>query len=427
MRFDAKTVVKTVALNIIFILITLYVVFFFFFDTRSAIETERAYFIEKQDEINANGYIFRNEEAIIPVSGKSVNYLIESGEKVGKDQSLAQANVNSYDLSLQGRIDEIEKKIDILDRSNINLKYVKTTLEKLENESNEIYLSIVQNLQSGKIKNAVKDRTELLITLNKKQLMTQEITKNTFDELISSLESEKIRLQTQTAQSGSGKNIYSERSGIFYSRVDGYENLFTAEAVKNLDFAKFNEYLTTTPDYNIIDNAIGKVAYDYDWYLVCVAPKKKNIDYVAGQTYNVVYPFSSNKTIKSVLTNKLESVNSDEVLLTFRTTLMPKGFDFSRKQAISLVFNEVSGIRVPEQAMRIVTDENGEPRQGVYTLRGNAVLFKELPEDECIGKYDGYYIYLEPSLRDEASRGTLQLNEDIITAGKDLYDGKTLD
>ena len=429
MKSDVKNIAKTVLLNLLFILITFYIVFQYFRNVGTAIETERAILIQRKDDVEINGYIFRNEDVIMPLSGNKVSYLIGNGEKVAKNQPVARLNINSYDLSLKTQIDELDKKIDILERSNINLAYVKTTLEKLEKDSNDFYLGMIQNLQAGKVKNATKDRNELLITLNKKQLMTQEITTNEFDRLISSLKDSRNQLQAQMAASsgGSGQSIYSERSGIFYSKVDGYENLFTADIIKNLDFEKLRELINTAPDNNIINNAIGKVAYNYDWYLVCVAPKKKEIEYREGNAYNIIYPFSSNKSISSVLTKKIESVNSNEVLLIFNTMLMPEGFDFSRKQTVKLIFKELVGIRIPEEAVRIVTDENGTAKRGVYVLKGNVVVFRELPEDEYIDKCDGYYVYLEPSERTVEHKGTLQLHEEIITAGKDLYDGKTLD
>lgn len=426
MKFDAKSLIKTISLNLVCVLIIFYVVFQSFRNMGSIIETERATLIERKDNVEVNGYIFRNEKVL--TAGNKVNYLVENGEKVSKNQAVAQFNVNSHDLSLKARIDELNKKISILEKSNINLDYVKTTLEKLEKDSNELYLSMIHNLQAGRIKNATEGRNELLITLNKKQLMTQEITTEEFNIFINSLINERSQLEAQISASSSlGGDIYSDISGIFYSKVDGYENLFTADAIKNLDFDKLRELIGTTPDNNIINDAMGKIAYNYDWYLVCIAPKKKDIEYTEGKSYNIIYPFSSNKSIASVLTKKIESVNSDEVLLIFNTMLMPEGFDFSRKQTIRLVFNELNGIRIPEEAVRIVTDENGISKQGVYVLKGNVIAFKELPENEYIDKYDGYYVYLEPSERTSEHKGTLQLHEEIITAGKDLYNGKTLD
>lgn len=426
MKHDLKSIVQTVLLNFIFILATCYILFQLFRNTGNAVETERAEFLQRQDKIEVNGYIFRNEEVIFSPGGNRVNYLTESGEKVAKNQAVAQININSYDLSLQAQIEDLDKKIDILENSNINLSYVKTTLDKLESDSNAMYLNIMHSLQSGKVKNAVKDRNTLLIILNKKQLMTQEMTKDRFDNLIESLKERRDQLEAQMSLS-SGGNIYSNKSGIFYTKTDGYENLFTADEIKSLDLEKFHEYINMEPDINILNNSVGKVAYDYNWYLVCIAPKKKDIEYVEGEPYNIIYPFSSNKALRSTLTKKIESVNSDEILLIFDTMLMPDGFDFSRKQVISVVFYEANGIKIPEQAVRIVTNDKGIEEKGVYTLKRNTVIFKELPEDEYIGKYDGYYVYLDPSLRTANNTGTLQLHEDIIVAGKDLYDGKILD
>ena len=425
MRFDTKGFFKTVLLNLVFVLIICYVLFQYFRNMGATIETDRVTLIERQDNIETNGYIFRNEDVIF--AGNKVNYLIDNGEKVSKNQAIAQLNVNSYDLSLRTRIDELDKKIAILERSNINLTYVKTTPEKLEKDSHELYLGMIHSIQDGKIKSVAESRDELLITLNKKQLMTQEITAAEFERLISLCKTERDQLQSQiAASSASGSYIYSDLSGIFYSSADGYENFFTADALKDLNLEKLRELIAKEPDNSIVDNAMGKIANNYEWYLVCIVPRKEGVEYNEEEKYSIIYPFSSNKSVESVLTKKIESVNSDEVMLVFRTMRMPEGFDFSRKQTIRLVFNELNGIKIPEEAVRVVTDEDGTEKQGVYVLNGNVVMFKELPENEYIDKYDGYYVYLEPSERTLENTGTLQLHEEIVTAGKDIYDGKTL-
>jgi len=428
MKNKLKSFGLTVVLNVILITITVYFLFQYSTMTGSALETERADMEIRQDIVEIYGYIFRNEEIIYSPGGNAINYLVENGRKVGKRQVVAHAHNSASDFSMKDQIAVLDDKLDILHKSNINLEFVATNIEKIDRDSHSMYVSMLQNIENGKFKDAGKSRNELLVLLNKKQLITEEVSGSSFENIINNAEERKKQLEAQMSVSGVGAvEIYSNRSGIFYSRVDGYEDYFTADAAKTLDFDKFDDLIHKTPDNNILNNALGKVAYDFNWYLVCQMKKNKTIDFIVGKKYNIIYPFSSNKTIESVLIRQIDSADSDDIIVIFETASIPFDFDFSRKQTIQIVFNEISGIKVPEEAVHIVEKEDGSSAEGVYIQKGNLVVFRELPKNECLAKFDGYYLYLEPSKRPETGGGKLQLYEDIIVAGKNIYDGKAVD
>ncbi|MCL1858985.1 MAG: hypothetical protein FWF92_07090 [Oscillospiraceae bacterium] len=428
MKSKLKSVVSIIALNAFLITITVYFLLQYTKTAGNSIETERADMEIRQDIVEIYGYIFRNEEIIYSIGGNSVNYLVDNGVKVGKNQLVALSQQNSADFSMKDQITALTEKLDILNKSNINLEFVTTNIEKINRDSHSMYLNMLQSIENGRFKDAGKSRTEFLILLNKKQLITGEISGSRFENIINSAEEKKSLLESQMSVSGIGASeVYSNKSGIFYARVDGYENSFTADIVKTLDFDKFDELIKKDPDSNILNNALGKVAYDFNWYLICKTQKNKTFDFTDGKKYDIIYPYSSNRTIESVLIRQIGGADSDEIILIFETAAIPFDFDFSRKQTIQIVFNEISGIKVPEEAIHIIEREDGTAAEGVYIQKGNLVVFRELPKNECLAKFDGYYLYLEPSKRPETGGGKLQLYEDIITAGKNLYDGKAID
>ena len=433
MKIDSKNLKSLgakIAVNIFLIAIAVYFLFQSAKTSGNSFETERADLEIRQEIVEITGYIFRNEELIYSPGGSSVNYLIENGKKVGKNQLVAQSHYNASDFSAKDKIAALTENLDILKKSNINLEYAITNFEKIDGDSHSIYVDMLKNIEKGKIRDAGRQRNELLILLNKKQLLTNEISGNSFDNIISGAEEQKKQLELQLSGAGAGMgsvDVFSNRSGIFYPRVDGYENYLTADSVKTLDYTGFSELIKKEPDANILNNALGKVAYDFNWYLVCKVEKRKDISFTSDKKYDIIYPFSSNKSIESVLQKQISGAGSDDVILIFETAYIPVDFDFSRKQMIQIVFSEISGIKVPEEAMRVIEREDGTRAEGVYVLKGNIVVFRELPEAERLGKFAGYYLYLEPSERPETGGGKLQLYEDIIVAGKDLYDGKAVD
>ncbi|MCL1792781.1 MAG: hypothetical protein FWG34_02820 [Oscillospiraceae bacterium] len=425
MKNKLKSVAAAVFLNVLLLAIAAYLIFQYAKTGADAVETERADMEISQDFIDGYGYIFRNEEIIYSNGASSVNYLIENGEKVSKNQAVAQSLQSAADFSERDKISALSERLDILNKSNINLEFVKINIEKIDRDTRTMYLEMLQSIEKGKFKDAGKNKNEFLILLNKRQLMTGEISAGRFENIIEAAADDKKRLEAQGSGSGA-VDVHAGKSGVFYYKFDGYENYFTADAAKNLDFEKFDELMAVEPDYNITSNALGKVAYDFTWYVVCRTQKNKKTDFAAGKKYDIIYPFSSNKSVASVLCRQIESALSDEIILVFEISEIPFDFDFSRKQAIQIVFKEVSGMKVPEEAIRVIEREDGNAVEGVYIKKGETVVFRELPPEERLDKFDGYYLYLAPAERPENGGGALQLYEDIIVAGKELYEGKPI-
>ncbi|MCL2096582.1 MAG: hypothetical protein FWH10_06730 [Oscillospiraceae bacterium] len=433
MKNILKYAAYKIFVGLILAVVMVYSIFQYWKTMGSLIETERADLEVRRSVTEIYGYIFRNEEIIYSSGGNSVNYLTDNGGKVGRNQRIARIHHTFSDLSAREEINETDKRLYILNASNINLDFVNSNIsgiERIDADSNAVYTEMMKNISSGKIRDAGKNRDELLIMLNKKQLINGTLSSGIFDNLIAEADEKKRTLTQSASGSGAGaSDVYSNRAGIFYHTADGYENYFTGDSVKTLDFEKFGELMEKEPDVNILNGALGKTAYDFNWYLVCKTEKSSAADFTAGRTYDIVYPFSYNKSIPSVLTRRIDGadLNSGEAILVFEASSIPVDFDFSRKQTIQIVRSEVSGIKVPVEALHIVTGEDGETSEGVYVQRGNRIVFRELPASERLGMFDGYYLYLEPSKRPETGGGQLLLYENIVISGKDLYDGKVTD
>ena len=429
-----KTAVSKFALKVFLVAVAVHLILQYAKITGEPIKTALAEMEIRRDVVEIYGYIFKNEEIIYPPGGSSVNYnyinsvnyLIEDGGKAGRSQLVAQVRQTGADFWAKDQIDELTAKLDILNKSNINLDFVTVNIDRIDGDSRAMYINMLKNIESGNFKSAGKNKNELLILLNRRQLVTGANGGAGFDALIASAAERKRQLEARTADSNA-IGVYSEKSGIFYSNTDGYENYLTADAAKTLDFDTFGELMRREPDADIIKGAVGKIAYDFNWYLVCKTEKSNAVDYIVGKTYDIIYTFSRDRIIESVLTRRIDSTDSNEIILVFEASVMPPDFDFSRRQAIQIITSETSGIKVPEEAMRIVELEEGVFAEGVYVRRGGIVLFRELPKAECLGRFDGYYLYLAPSERPKEGGGTLQLYEYIITAGKDIYDGKIVD
>ena len=90
-----------------------------------------------------------------------------------------------------------------------------------------------------------------------------------------------------------------------------------------------------------------------------------------------------------------------------------------RKEQVRLVFDEITGFRVDNRAIREV-----DGVQGVYVVSGNLVEFKKVE----IAYSDSEYSVCVTPMDDNGNpqSGYVELYDEIIIEGTDLYDGKIL-
>ena len=455
--------------NILCISAIIYIIVLVFTPT-DAIELERARIETHRETMDFTAYIFRNEQVIYADfdigRGLGAVYMVENGEKVARNQAIARINQGvrhgSDDISdiVIAEIEAIEDRIDILRRSNINLEHTTANIQNVNRNSNDLYIETLRNVRNGSLRIAGSHRDEKLVLMNKRQIITGTV--GDFSRMINSLTARKTELRAEFVQEimqSGGRNIYAERSGVFYRRVDGFENYFTSRALQTLDLAAFEELTARERDTNITNRAIGKIAYDYRWYFVITASRSEllSMNLVEGDRYDIVFLYSSNRVIPFEFRSLISEHSSDDVLLVFRTTIIPPDFYFLRRQAVQVVLREISGIRVPNGAIvvrginrRWELDANGEMREvveiienpeadpfaeeiilgetvkGVYILHGREVRFRMLDDRDRLAEFDGYAIYAAPAQRADGSTTTLLADEDIIVAGRNLYTGRII-
>lgn len=427
-----KQIALVVFLNLLFLFTSVYLVVQYLSRNTEIITKEGISLVTRQEIFDAESFIVRDESVVMPsVKNNFIKYEIANGSKVGKDQPLALIYNSVSDMNTTTQIQKVEKLLDILTRSNINTEYAKTTVEKVDNDISDYYTYMITDLQNGRINLADKYNNDMLVLMNKRQIITGAV--NSFDDLISWYQKQKNDLINSMTNGGGSAStvVYAPAAGLFYHNSDGYEEYFTADLIKNFSLEKFNEVLKKTPNEDHIKNSLGKIINNYKWHIIIEVEKQKTFDYIVNRYYDIIFPYASNKTLKFKLVNKTEDYNAGMLILILETTTVPENFNFFRKQPVKIVYESITGLKIPETALRILTDEDGNTVQGVFILKGNTVKFRELKEEDRLGKYDNYYIYKNNSTEqyldvEEESKLPLKIYDVLITGGKDIYDGKIL-
>lgn len=412
---------KRVAIGFLSVVLVLcvfvYVVFHITNGFTPEISTVPALRSEYSERDEAQGYIFRRESPVSRIDGGTVSYNVSEGERVGIGTSVATVYESGGDERLTARLVEIDRRIELLSRSNIQ-DNVSVSDTKGEDEKIHGYLeTIMQSKREGNLAAVSNLSGELLVSLNRRELIVT--SRANYDEEIAELKRE--RASVSSALSGKSTDVYVNKSGYFYYSCDGYERVFTPEALSDITPASLKALADSAPDTAVY---AGKNVTEQKWYIAVILERTELGRYTAGNYYRIAFRDYSDV----VVSMKLDRINvaADEGVLVFSTNDMPRNFAFERSQSVSIITETHDGLRFPASALRL-----HEGVEGVYVLYGNTVFFRAA---EVIARENGYaYVKAdaEPYVAaegDEAGVGrvvwqSVSLYDEVIIGGTGLYHG----
>jgi len=412
--------IKKITLRVLIFLAVAFFILYCYIQVKtifeSSLETETASLYTTRIRTDAECYILRDEHIVYSTTDGVYNYLVNEGEKLSYKHVIAQVYSSENDLEIHNKVNAIKEQIKVLEDSSLEKSYLRVNVSKLDSQISD-YIELFHSATSnGEYALVVQNENDFLTLLNKRYLAVNSL--EGYGELIDSLEDERDRLEGSL--SSPIATVYSPLSGYFYSSVDGYESVFTPQLLENLSVKTFFDTIENADPVKD-SKAVGKIVDGFDWYTLCVVDKEDSVFYDSGESYILLYPYSTGISIKCVLEKKVTDSDMDEVILVFKTNNVPEGFNFLRKQKTQVIRDEFSGLRVSKDALRIV-----DGYEGVYVLVGNVVKFKRCDK---ICDYEGYYIInVKDPLEDttDVPYGYLGMYDSVIVTGKNLYDGKMI-
>lgn len=410
-----KNPIKYFISSLCAVLISSYIIYHLVLSFGAGVETVTALYVTQEQKVASQGYIFRDEDIVYAQSSGITNYMCDNGDKVKSGSLLANVYTGSADSSVETKLLEIDRKIELLTQSSRTLSYSFADTSSLDADIYDNYYLIQEKLSSGELGFAMRKLDELLIGLNRRNSVIQ--SSIDFSAEISMLAAQKATLLS--GYSGQSIPVYSKQSGYFYTGVDGYEDIFTNAALEGLSVDGFFELINASPKPLSEDAVCGKIATDFNWHIVLTLDKKQVRDYTPGAVYTLYFPYNSDLSIKMTLSRIVSENEKDEALFVFSTNVIPEGFQFLRRQTVEIVMTSYSGYRIPQSALRMLDGE-----LGVYVQQGYMVHFKRI---DVLAEIDGYYIVSASPAESESKYEPLALYDNVIIKGKQLYHGKVID
>lgn len=380
----------------------------------SDVTFEFASFQSFEKTLEKTAYLVRSEEVLFSEGSGILSYNVSESQKVGSGQLVATVYSNTQGIDIQNKIDEIDTKLAILNRSSVDTGYLTSDISKIDEKIGISVSDCRISTETNDLSLIQKYKEDLLINMNKRDLVTSG--KGDFSEQIASLQAERDQL-TSTLQNPIS-SVYSGKTGYFSTLLDGYESAFKPEFLDKMTISDFDTMINTE-QVQYPESAIGKLITDFDWHTLCEVTATEAETMNVGHEYDVTYLYSACQKLSAILERKVVQTDSDRVILIFRMEEVPAGFDYTRCQSIRIILESKSGISFPSSALRVV-----DGKQGVYVVAGNVVKFKQV---DIIDSSNSKFLSKEPDEKTENPSSYLTKFDRVITGGKDLYVGKILD
>lgn len=369
--------------------------------------TQNAEFYTANDGITVDAVAVRHEQLVTSSMAGALHFKSANGTRVSKGGTIAEIYNDSSASITVSQMDELTEKIaDIEEISGYN-DVAAADLNLVNDKVISALDNFIYGNSTGRYTSAEKDAYELLSAENRKQFITGETVD--FSAKLASLKGKLDSLKSKLpAPIGF---VRAEKSGYFVSATDGYEQQLSALKAEDIT----PELLEGLKAEQIDENVIGKIVYDYDWYIAASVKLGESLKYKVGDELTVKTTVRNNET----LTVRVEAINpsgdSDKAVLVLSSGEMNSDIAMLRSASITIVSTEYSGLKVDKRAMRVV---KGKP--GVYVVSGISIKFVPI---KVIYSTDSYVLCEQVN---ENGKKALKLYDEVVVKGKNLYDGKII-
>ena len=365
--------------------------------------------------LNTQAYVFRDEQVIMGSTDAPVHYLFRDGERVPSDAiyavSYPRAGADAQEIAaLQQRLDQIGEQIELLEDSKSGSMI--TSLKENQAALVQSYYQVLGDLAAGTYSQVLPESKNLLSYMSAYGMLAE---KYNSAQMIASLGLQRTALLE--AWGGTQTRWVADHGTNFAHKCDGYESVFDYESVMSMTTNEF--YAMTEASPASTSGAIGKMINSHVWYAAMPMNEDQADYFTEGDTYTFTFVDNDDKQLSLTLERKIESTDKRDGVLVFSCMQTPEDFSFLRTQRVRSVVRELTGYRVPTEALR---EHEGE--KGVYILEDSSVEFRRV---SIVREEVGYYIvqtYEQDAAAGSGKAEYLRRNDLIITAGRDLYIGK---
>lgn len=439
-----NTATKRILTILLGLFLLTYVGYQIFLMAYSSVEIQTVTAHTTYETLDVDGFAIRSEQILNQATDGYVYYTLENGARVAKGGVIAEIYPSEQDALTYKKITALDADISALQVLQKQGSVSKTNLENINAQIQQTQRGLVKDVTAGQLVNMDAWRSELMGLLNRKQILVGKVTD--FEERLSQLKADRSSL-AGTAKAYSG-TVTSPVAGYFISAPDGHENTLSYDDALTLNVEQVKTAMASEPAA-VPKGSIGKVVGNYEWYLACVVPANKLSQVSEGESLNVRLEFASDDAIP--VTVVAINRSNDQAVVVLKCSYMSEELSSVRNEKVQILLKEHSGLYVPDRALQF--NEENEP--GVFVRIGTTLHFRRVQIDYhsdnggyCICTENVEHLRSAEASREEVSDASeepeeppaeepsepedepaetdeyLQLYDDMVVGGKNLYDGK---
>ena len=364
--------------------------------------TAVAYSYQVEDTLSVTGFLVR-DELVLPDSGGGLLRLTRwEGERVAAGGKVAQIYSDQASLDRQTEIDKLQTRLDQLNYASEAASASEAALQ-LDSQIAETLVTMRRAVAADRLDKATGSVAEL-----EALVLRRDYTYTDAEELKAQTAELKSQLAALKAQSaGSSRTVTAPQAGLYSAVVDGYEAVLTPDIVDGLTPSDLSGLQPAA-----VSGDVGKLVLGDTWYFVASLSAAAAKNLVPGATETLRFAKGVDRDL-SVTVQSVGKAENGRVNAVFRGRAYLAQLTLLRRQSADVILSSYSGIRVPQQAIRV--NENGDA--GVYCIVGVEARFKPVT---VLWSGDDDYAVVRPEGIDKTA---LRPGDEVILSAGGLADG----
>lgn len=399
------------------------------------LSTTLAYTYQVEESISLSGYVVRMEQVLPDDTSGLLRLQRSEGERVSVGGTVATVYADQDSLDRQSEVDALTTRIEQLEYAQEAALSSEVSL-KLDTQIMQSILNYRGSLAADRLVKAEEYGSQLRNLVLKRDYTYSE-TEDLSDQ-IAELKAQRKSLQAQAA--GSVRRITAPVAGLYSAVVDGFETVLTPESLTELTPSQ----LSGVKADGSVNFAVGKLILGDTWYYAASMStadaenlekelEKKKEEQKLSSIKNVSLTFRFVKSVERDLEVTLSSIGPEEngrCVVVFQGKTYLSLLTLLRQQSAQVIFRTMEGIRVPKEALRMVTSteenedgtETATQTMGVYCIVGMEARFKPV---EVVYSGDSF-VLVRANVPADRENLRLRSGDEIIISANDLYDGKVI-
>ncbi len=337
---------------------------------QAPVSTISAVAVTREEIIEADAFLVRKETVYTAKSGGTVYSYAGEGVRVGKDRKICAVYGGEVDENILQELGTINEKILNLSSVVSNDNSYTSAGGSQEQRLLQLYDKIEVAAAQNNVEEISKCKAEIDALLNGGAVSGNA-------EKIAALNSEKQTLEASIT--GPRQDIFATVSGIYSTKIDGYEGVLVPEIVEDITVEKFAEIKPEKAQENKeaddtlpIDIKVCKIIDNHEWYVMALVERKDIENIKKGDEVGVRFSkLPGEQTTATVASISAEPEGQEKAVLVLKCESFSEGAFSIRASSIEIVRKSYTGFEVPIHAIRVKDGQNG-----VLVRSGGGDVFK---------------------------------------------------